>query len=237
MNSSSHDWNRTSESSSHDNQNAERYIYIVSDGTGETAANIVRSLITQFSDVSGVFIRRYPNVKHEADVDKLLANAELSKGPVMVAYTLVNSALRDYLLSQILQRGIMGYDLFSTLIAQLSKFFGSQPGESPNLFHGVNERYFKRMEAIEFTLRHDDGKNVNDLSMADIILVGVSRTGKTPLSMYLSLYGHKVVNIPLAPGIPPPPALFEVPQSKIVALTIDPTRLVEIEKEESQAST
>ena len=207
-----------------------RTIYVVSDGTGETAVNLVRALITQFSDVHGIFTRRYPKTSDEAGIDRVLNAATRSESPVFVAYTLVNSSLRDYMREGLKKRNLKGYDLFKTLLHELSDFLDAQPEEDPDKFHGVNEKYFRRIEAIEFTLRHDDGKVISGLSDADIILVGVSRTGKTPLSIFLSLYGYKVVNVPLAKGVKPPAELDEIDPRKIVALTIDPFRLLEIRK-------
>lgn len=208
----------------------DHYIYILSDGTGETAANLVRALITQFSGASGIFTRRYSKVKDVRGIDRILDSAKQSGVPVFITYTLVNSELREYLRKGIGDRGLKGYDLFTTLLSELSAFLGTKPEENPDKFHGVNDQYFKRMEAIEFTLRHDDGKTVTGLEDADIVLVGVSRTGKTPLSIYLSLYAYKVVNIPLAKGVRPPSELDSIQQNKIVALTIDPSVLVEIRK-------
>ncbi|MDJ0836084.1 MAG: pyruvate, water dikinase regulatory protein [Acidobacteriota bacterium] len=207
-----------------------RYFFIVSDGSGETAVNLLRALLTQFSEEYAIFTRRYPKIKDVYQVNKVLNGAMQVDGPVFVSYTLVNKELRRYMNEQLVERGLRGLDLFSTPLQVLSDFLGSEPEENPDKFHGVNEQYFKRMEAIEFTLKHDDGKRLLGLDEADIVLVGVSRAGKTPLSMYLSLYGYKVVNIPLAKGVKPPPELDEINQRKVVALTIDPMRLAEVRK-------
>lgn len=204
------------------------YIYVVSDGSGETAGNLIRALLTQFSNKTGIYTRRYNKIKEIRQVDRILESARHNPNPVLVAYTLVNPDLRGYLSLGLEKIGVRGYDLFTTALMEVSSFLEAQPDCNPNLFHGVNKAYFKRMEAIEFTLFHDDGKRTSGLDDADIVLVGVSRTGKTPLSMYLSFYGYKVVNVPLALGVKPPPELDEITQGKIVALTIDPSRLLEI---------
>lgn len=209
---------------------ANKYFFVVSDGSGETAVNLLRALLTQFSEEYGIYTRRYPKVKDVTHVNRVLNGAMQIEGSVFVAYTLVNQDLRRYMNEQIVMRGLKGLDLFSTPLQVLSDFLGSSPEENPDKFHGVNDQYFKRMEAIEFTLNHDDGKRLKGLEEADIVLVGVSRAGKTPLSMYLSLYGYKVVNVPLAKGVTPPADLDEINQRKIVALTIDPMRLAEIRK-------
>ncbi len=206
------------------------YIYVVSDGSGETAGNLIRALLTQFARTKGIYTRRYAKVTDFKHVDKILESARHNPDPVMVAYTIVNSELRDYLkvgLDRIERRG---FDLFTTALMEISSFLGAEPSRNADLFHGVSKAYFKRMEAIEFTLYHDDGKRITGLEDSDIVLVGVSRTGKTPLSMYLSFYGYKVVNVPLAKGVKPPPELDDIEQRKFVALTIDPSRLLEIRR-------
>jgi len=208
-----------------------RFIYVLSDGSGETAINLIRALLTQFAGGGyAIYTRRYPKVKKFTQIDAIMESAREAAGPVFVAYTLVNPEMRNHLRDSIERNGLRGFDLFTTPLMELSAFLDDNPEANADLFHGVNEKYFKRMEAIEFTLHHDDGKRVVGLDHADIVLVGVSRTGKTPLSIYLSLYGYKVVNIPLAKGVKPPPELERIDQKKIVALTIDPSRLAEIRK-------
>ena len=211
-------------------ENRPYFIYVLSDGTGETAANLVRALVTQFSTVHGIFIRRYSKVSDSATLDRILATIEQRQHAALIVYTLVNTETRSYLRQQIKQHGLIGYDLFSNILGKMSELFGIEPEENPDRFHGVNEQYFKRMEAVEYTMRNDDGKNMADLEEADIVLVGVSRTGKTPLSIYLSLYGFKVINVPLVKGVAPPDALEIIQQKKIIGLTIDPVRLMEIRK-------
>lgn len=206
------------------------FIYVLSDGSGETAANLARSLVTQFSQVQGIFIRRYAKVSDFETLDRILATIEQRQHAALIVYTLVNSKIRNYLTRQIKKRGFVGYDLFSNILTKMTEFFGTEPEENPDRFHGVNEQYFKRMEAVEYTMRNDDGKNLSDMEEADIVLVGVSRTGKTPLSVYLSLYGYKVINVPLVIGVEPPAALEQISQRKIIGLTIDPVRLMEIRK-------
>lgn len=214
-----------------DSEDSKRFfIYVLSDGTGETAANLVRALVTQFSSVHGIFIRRYSKVSDFATLDRIIATIEHRQHAAVIVYTLVNTDTRSYLSEEIKKRGLIGYDLFSNILGKMTQLFGVEPDENPDRFHGVNEQYFKRMEAVEYTMRNDDGKNLADLEEADIVLVGVSRTGKTPLSIYLSLYGFKVINVPLVKGVAPPDALEVINQKKIIGLTIDPVRLMEIRK-------
>jgi regulator of PEP synthase PpsR (kinase-PPPase family) len=114
------------------------------------------------------------------------------------------------------------------LLIRLARWFDSKPKGQPGLFHVIDEEYDRRIEAIEFTVQHDDGRRTDDLHLAEIVLIGVSRTSKTPLSMYLANRGWKVANVPIAFGVKPPESLFDLPKRKVIALTIDPERLVSL---------
>jgi regulator of PEP synthase PpsR (kinase-PPPase family) len=116
------------------------------------------------------------------------------------------------------------------LLSTFSNFFESEPDYQPGILHAVNDQYFKRVAAIEFTLNHDDGRNISSLDEADVVLVGISRTSKTPLSMYLSLEGIKVVNVPIVMGVEVPEKLFQIDQRKVFGLTIDSDALFQIRK-------
>ncbi|RME41081.1 MAG: kinase/pyrophosphorylase, partial [Deltaproteobacteria bacterium] len=124
--------------------------------------------------------------------------------------------------------GLPAIDLRSSLRSRLGTYWGPSPDQTPGLLHGVDEDYFRRIEAMEFTVKHDDGQELRHLDQADIVLVGVSRTSKTPLSIYLSHRGWKVANVPLVPGVDPPQELMQVDPGKVAGLVIDPQRLVEI---------
>jgi regulator of PEP synthase PpsR (kinase-PPPase family) len=150
-----------------------------------------------------------------------------NKNATVVA-TLVNPELRVFLISRSMQLGVKVVDVLFPLLETLSEQLGKRPSSIPGLLRQLDEGYFKRISAIEYTVRHDDGVISSDLPEADIILIGVSRTSKTPLSMYLGHKGYKVANIPLVPGIDPPIELSKVDQNKIIGLIIDPTRLAEI---------
>jgi len=200
-------------------------IYLLSDATGETAEKIVNAVLTQFRD-KPVRLRRISNVRNETAVKQGLEEIMLNKG--MVVYTIVNRDLAQYVQSECEQRGLMAFDLVTPLLSQFGKFFGRLPGQTPGLLHDLDEEYFRRIEAVEFTVKHDDGQEVRHLTHADIVLVGVSRTSKTPLSTYLAHLGWKVANVPLVMGIEPPKELFQVDPSRVAALYIDPQRLVEL---------
>jgi regulator of PEP synthase PpsR (kinase-PPPase family) len=200
-------------------------IYVMSDATGETAEKIVNAVLTQFRD-KPVRLRRISNVRNEAAV--LQGLEEVTKHKGMVVYTVVNRELAQFVQEQSEARGILAFDLVTPLLSQFSKFFGRSPGQTPGLLHDMDEEYFRRIEAVEFTVKHDDGQEVGHLIHADIVLVGVSRTSKTPLSTYLAHHGWKVANVPLVLGIDPPKELFQVDPKRVVGLYIDPQRLVEL---------
>ena len=203
-------------------------IFLLSDGTGETAEKIVRACLTQF-DSNQVKITRYKSVRSRDQVEAILEEALRSQA--VVAYTAVSAEVRDAIRTLSVQHQAQAVDLLGPLQELLSQKLQLAPRQMPGLLHEVNEQYFRRIEAMEFTVKHDDGSNPQNLHRADIVLVGVSRTSKTPLSIYLSHKGWKVANVPLVKGIDPSPVLFEIEQTKVVALSIDPEALMKIRRE------
>ncbi|WP_186646199.1 pyruvate, water dikinase regulatory protein [Fluviispira vulneris] len=200
-------------------------IFTVSDGTGETAISIVRAVRVQF-DHADIHIERFNKIRRREMLEEILLNARNKKATVVA--TLVDPELRIFLISRSMQLGVKVVDVLFPLMETVSEQLGRRPSAIPGLLRQLDEGYFKRISAIEYTVRHDDGIISSDLSEADIVLIGVSRTSKTPLSMYLGHKGYKVANIPLVPGIEPPKELENIDQNKIIALIIDPTRLAEI---------
>ena len=148
----------------------------------------------------------------------------------LVAHTIVQKELRDKVLEITKSLNIRGLDLIGGAIQEFSEYFNMEPESEPGLLHAVNQDYFDKVSAMEFTLEHDDGKNIHALEEADVILLGVSRTSKTPLSVYLSQHGLKVINIPIINQTPLPDKIYEIDQRKIFALTIDPEALIEIRR-------
>jgi [pyruvate, water dikinase]-phosphate phosphotransferase / [pyruvate, water dikinase] kinase len=148
----------------------------------------------------------------------------------MIVYTVVSLELRHHILELTRKEHVRAVDLMGPLLMAFSNFFESEPSHVPGLLHAVNDDYFNRVAAIEFTLNHDDGRNLESLQTADVVLVGISRTSKTPLSIYLSLEGLKVVNVPIVKDLPLPEKLLEIDQRKIFCLTIDPEALWQIRK-------
>lgn len=202
-----------------------KLIYLLSDATGETAEKMVTAALTQFKD-KPVRIRRVNNVRTKNQVYEALDDALASNA--LVVYTIVNRELAQLVHDECDGLGLPNIDLLTPLLMKLADSFGRSPKETPGLLHGVDEAYFRRIEAIEFTVKHDDGQEPRNLRQADIVLLGVSRTSKTPLSIYLAHRGWKVANVPLVQGIEPPEQLFEVDSARVVGLVIDPQRLVEL---------
>lgn len=203
-------------------------IFIMSDGTGETVEKMLRATLTQFKS-QNVRVVRYKSIRARAQVEAIIDEAARQK--VVVVYTAVSDEVRNAIKEITAKLGVPSVDLLGDLMDMLSRFLETAPSAVPGLLHEVNEEYFRRIEAMEFTVRHDDGGNPDGLHRADVVLVGISRTSKTPLSIYLSHRGWKVANCPLVRGIDPPQTLGEIDQTKIVALTIDPHALAKIRRE------
>ena len=172
-------------------------IYIISDGTGETAATMIRAAIVQYNQMD-IQIVRCKNVRTESQVDSVIDDA--AEAQAIVIHTVVSPALRLRIAEACAGKGLQNVDLLGPLLGGLDIYFGIHSEAQAGLLRSVDTRYFKRIEAIEYTVKHDDGKCLTDLDDADIILVGVSRTSKTPLSIFLSHKGWKVANIPLVIG-------------------------------------
>jgi regulator of PEP synthase PpsR (kinase-PPPase family) len=203
-------------------------IYIISDGTGETAATMIRAALVQYSD-KDVQLVRCKNIRTEAQVAPLIDECFERKG--LIVYTVVSVSLRKKIFELANGKGIPAIDLLGPVLQTLDTYFGAASNEhEAGLLRTVDDRYFKRIEAIEYTVKHDDGKTFSELDKADIILVGISRTSKTPLSIFLSHKGWKVANIPLVLNTPLPSQIFEVDQRKIVGLVIDVESLQRIRK-------
>lgn len=206
-------------------------IIVISDGTGETATAISRAVMVQFKDRE-VYFTRYKNVRTTEQIDAIFAEAAIHHD--LVIHTIVTGKLRQYIADLSRSKHVRTLDLIGPALTAFSNFFNQEPIAEPGLLHAVNDEYYRRVEAMEFTLNHDDGRNLESLHLADVILVGVSRTSKTPLSVYLSQHGIKVVNIPMIKDQALPTTLFEIDQRKIFALTIDPEFLSEIRKNRLQ---
>jgi len=200
-------------------------IYLFSDATGETVDRIVRAALFQFRDQE-TRLRRFSRLLTREEV--LHAIDEASRQPGIIIYTLVNPHLAELVHTEAEAREMETIDLISPLLYKLAGFLGTAPKEEPGLQYQVDAEYLKRVEAVNFTVKHDDGQELRNLYKADIVLVGVSRSSKTPLSMYLAHKGYKVANVPLVKDLPVPAELDEVDADRVVGLTIDARRLIEI---------
>jgi len=205
-------------------------LHVVSDSTGETATRIVHALEAQFPDQPFEEIR-HPMVESVSDLEHIVQRA---KGrPAVVVYTLVGTELRAQMRTLCRRARLHYCDLLGQPIEAVAKVSGMAARMQPGGRHPLDETYFRRMEAIEFAVKYDDGM-AGGLREADIVLVGVSRTSKTPLSIYLGYLGYRAANVPLIKGIEPPQELFEVDPTKVVGLKIDAKRLAEIRKNRSR---
>lgn len=202
-------------------------IFVVSDSTGETAERVVRAALLQFPQ-QRVRIRLFTRVRDPDAVKEVLDKAQ-SAG-AMVVFTLVDPDLREYFHQIAGDQHLEAVDVIGQLIHKVGTYLDMQPLNRPTATMPLSEEYFRRVEAIEFAVKSDDGKEPRNLRKADLVLTGVSRTSKTPLSTYLAGRGLKVANVPLVLGVPPPPELAEVPPEKVVALTIKVEKLLEIRK-------
>ncbi|MEC0244221.1 pyruvate, water dikinase regulatory protein [Paenibacillus chitinolyticus] len=203
-------------------------VYVVSDAIGETGESVVNAVALQFYPAP-VVIERVPFVHDTEEIDRLLAKVARQQG--IIAFTLVIPELRDYLTQRAEQAGFAYVDLLGPLIQTFEKAFNRKARHQPGGNHPLDEDYFKKMEAIEFAVKYDDGRDFSGIVKADIVLVGVSRTSKTPLSMYLAHKKYKVANVPLVPEMQPPDVLFKVPKNKVIGLLIDPDKLNAIRRE------
>ena len=202
-------------------------VHIVSDSLGDTATDVVMAAAGQFERDS-VRIERLSKVSDVDQVRRYFDENSCSEAPTAVFHTIVDSSLRSEVRHELDRRGIPSIDLMGPAITVLSTLTGEEPMNIPGVIHTTDERYFRRVEAMEFFVEHDDGRNTQDLHKADVILVGVSRTSKTPLSMYLAFLGFKVANVPLALGIKPPSELENVDPGRIFGLVSTTDTLAEI---------
>lgn len=207
-------------------------VYVVSDSAGDTGELAVRAAAAQFHPLS-VNIRRAAFIQTREGIDAILGAAHSDNS--IVLYTLVIPFLRDYMVEQASKMELTVIDLLGPLIDKLEQTLGHESKHEPGLNHVLNADYFRKVEAVEFAVRYDDARDVTGILKADIILVGVSRTSKTPLSMVLAHKTFKVANVPLVPELVPPKELYLTSPRKVIGLTINPEALNAIRKERLKA--
>ena len=198
-------------------------IFVVSGGKGVTGHTIVQTLIIQYPE-NKLKVKLIPDVRTEKKIIDVIKKVKKAHG--ILAHTMVSSDLRIFLIEECIKQQVKQADLMGGLANIIENDFGLQSVNTPGLYHKINAQYYKRIEAIEYTLNHDDGLNARNLHKADIVVTGVSRCGKTPLSVYMAMFGWKVANVPLIEGIDPPKELFEIDKNRVFGLNINLSHLI-----------
>lgn len=207
-------------------------LHLVSDSTGETVGSVARAALVQFDNVEPEEFN-WTLVRSKTQIDRVIESIRQHPGVVM--YTLVDPALRDTLKLECAKRGLPCIAVVSGVVAELSSYLGMESHALPGKQHELNEEYFTRVDAINYALAHDDGQAHWELEEADIVIVGVSRTSKSPTCVYLAYKGYKTANIPFVLDCPLPPSLETLKKPLIVGLTINPERLQQIRKTRLQS--
>ncbi len=208
-------------------------IYIISDSLGETGKLVVKAAISQFQ-TQNYEIKRFPYIHKLDELKMILEKASLDPNSIII-YTLVEETLVDYIEEYTKSKNIMSIDIMNPILGALEEKIGSPPLREPGVIRKLDDDYFNRVAAIEFAVKYDDGKDPAGLRDAELVLIGISRTSKTPLSMYLGNKNIKVANVPLVMEIEPPKTLFEIPSNKIIGLTNNAENLNRIRGERLKA--
>lgn len=205
-------------------------VFVVSDSVGETGEQVVKAAITQFRpNFDNTLIRKFPHIEDNDHIEKIVEIAK--EQSAIVVFTLVEEKMRQFMVNRCKHEQVEWIDLMGPMIHLFEQQIGEQPLEEPGLVHKLDDDYFKKIEAVEFAVKYDDGRDPRGLLLADVVLVGVSRTSKTPLSQYLAHKRYKVANVPLVPEVNPPEELFLVDPKKCFGLVISPEKLNVIRKE------
>jgi len=207
-------------------------IFVVSDGTGRTASIALAAALVQFRDARVDIVVR-PNIRTKAEVGEVVGEAAEAGG--FIVHTIVTDAVREALVRAGRERNVEAIDLMGPLIARLAETLAASPSEKPGLFSQLNKSYFRRIETMDFAFRHDDGQRVEDLRKAQLVLLGVSRTFKTPLSIYLAFKGWFVANVPIALHQKPPAILSRLPAGNVFCLDTNARQLAELRRGRAEA--
>ncbi|MFC0558052.1 pyruvate, water dikinase regulatory protein [Halalkalibacter alkalisediminis] len=207
-------------------------VYVVSDSVGETAELVVKAAASQFSS-AGLEVRRIPYVEDKETIEEVVILA--GKAKALVAFTLVVPEIKEHLLALAKEAKVETVDIIGPMLEKIGTLTNKAPRYEPGLIYRLDEDYFRKVEAIEFAVKYDDGRDPRGIIRADIVLIGVSRTSKTPLSQYLAHKRLKVANVPLVPEVEPPKELFHVAPKKCVGLKISPEKLNDIRAERLKA--
>ena len=203
------------------------HVFVISDGTGRTAQQTLEAALTQFPETM-MEIHLCPETRTDKQVLDVIEQAAKLQG--FVVHTVVSKRLRQVVRRTGRLHNVETIDLMGPLLAQLSHQFSYSPTETPGLFYELNQAYFRRVEAMDFALHHDDGKRIEKLSSSEIVLVGVSRTFKTPLSIYLAFRGWLTANVPIVLGVDPPAELFQLTKGFVFGLTTEPVPLARLRR-------
>ncbi|MBS7669837.1 pyruvate, water dikinase regulatory protein [Croceicoccus gelatinilyticus] len=203
------------------------HLHLLSDSTGETLEMIAKAALSQFDAVE-VERHFWPMVRSQQHLDRIMQ--EIINFPGLVVFTLVNPDIRRSLETSCAEANMPTVSALDAVTESLSRVLGQEQLHRPGRQHQMDEAYFKRVEAIQFTIAHDDGLMWEEWEEADIVLAGVSRTSKTPTSIYLANRGYRVANIPIVKESPPPPNLFRLKRPMVVGLTTSPDRLVQVRR-------
>ena len=203
-------------------------IYAVSDSVGETSAQVSKAVMTQF-DYIDYDIEVYGYIQTKDQINDLVRLAK--KHNAVIIFTLVIRELKDYMVKIANLENVTALDLITPIMKPMIEHIGVKPRREPGLLYKFDDEYFKRMDAIDFAVKYDDGKDTKGILKSDVVLIGISRTSKTPLSMYLANKCIKATNIPLVPEVEPPKELFQIDAGKIIALYADPEYLNRIRKQ------
>lgn len=203
------------------------HLHLLSDSTGETLEMIAKAALAQFEDAN-VVRHFWPMVRSLQHLDRIMG--EIASNPGLVLFTLVNAETRERLENRCAALGLPMVPALDAVTDALEQQLGQEARGRPGRQHVMDEAYFDRVDAIHFTIAHDDGIAWEDWEDADIVLAGVSRTSKTPTSIYLANRGYKVANIPIVPESPPPPSLYTLRRPLVVGLTTNPERLIQVRR-------
>ncbi len=204
------------------------HLHLLSDSTGETLENIAKAALAQFDAADDVVKHFWPMVRSETHLDRILV--DVAANPGLVLFTLVNRDTRRKLENRCRALGLPAVAALDAVSDAMSNMLGQEAKARPGRQHTMDAAYFARVDAIQFTIAHDDGINSQNWEEADILLAGVSRTSKTPTSIYLANRGYKTANIPLVPEAPPPPNLFTLKHPLVVGLVTSADRLVQVRR-------
>ncbi len=201
------------------------HLHLVSDATGETLITVARAAAAQYANVAPIE-HIYPLVRTEKQLDRVIA--EIEAAPGIVLYTLLESTLTQRLETKCREFSLPCLSILDPVLAMFQSYLGAESNKRAGAQHVLNAEYFKRIDALNFTMLHDDGQHTEDLEHADVVLTGVSRTSKTPTSIYLANRGVKTANVPLVPNMPVPSNLERLTTPLVVGLTASPERIVQI---------